>query len=149
MRRIRSVFVVLLTTLGLVAVASPARADFSECWTTYACVFSGANGTGTLLFASDAPPGSCVNLPGSANDLAMSYINRLGNRHFQIYRNAGCSGHALHKNNGFGGATQPFPPAGDNRLGNFINIDNQAIPGCGQPDHCDNRVATSFYFNNG
>ncbi len=71
----------------------------------------------------------------------------------QVYRDANCTGHGLHKDNGFGGSTQPFPslnapyPQYLNSNGNFIQIDNLVLPGCSQPDHCDNDKATSIFFN--
>lgn len=154
--RIAALLAALVLTLGLSsAVASPAHAAYIDCWTGYACVFDGQNGTGALLFASNAPRGSCVNIPSSVNDRATSYVNRLSGRGFQVYRDAGCQGHALHKDNGYGGSTQPFPPLNApyptylNASGNFINIDNEVLPGCGHPDHCDNNIASSFFFNNG
>lgn len=148
-RKIAALLVGLAVALGLTGVAaSPAQAAYNDCWTGYFCLFDNPDGNGLLLFAAWSQPGTCINVPTSANDRADSYINRLGVRYAQVYRDANCTGHALHKTNGFGGPNQPFPSAGENRQGSFINVDNVVLPGCGSPDHCDRNIATSIWFNN-
>lgn len=157
MRIIRVVVAALLLGAGLaVTAATPAQAAFIDCPNGRVCLFRDLNGTGGILVSIAWSPGTCYNVPTDANDRATSYVNRLpGTRHMQVYRNAGCSGHALHKDNGFGGSTQPFPslnapyPEYLNSSGNFINVDSPVIPGCSVPDHCDNDIATSIWFNTG
>jgi hypothetical protein len=133
---------------AVVVIAAPAHAAYSDCWTGNFCLFDGNDGSGQLLFSTSAPRGTCVNIPTNENDRANSYINRLGVRYAQVYRDANCTGHGLHKTNGFGGPSQPFPPAGDNRQGSFINVNNVVLPGCSNPDHCDRNIATSIWLNN-
>jgi len=156
MKQVRAAVVVLLVALGITFTAvTPAHAAYTDCPLNFVCLFLNRDGGGGYIVNIYQAPGTCYNVPSSANDRATSYVNRLSStRSMQVYRNANCSGHALHKDNGFGGSTQPFPssnapyPTNVNGSGNFINIDNLVLPGCSLPDHCDNDIATSIWFNN-
>jgi len=151
----RVLAVLALAAAAFAAATAPAQADgvtvtvYGDCASNHFCLFIDRDGSGGIIFQVTSGWGTCVNLQTSANDRATSYANRLIGRHAEVYRDANCTGHALHKDNGFGGPTQPFPSTGTNSIGNFINVNNPVVPGCSAPDHCDNDIATSVWFNNG
>jgi hypothetical protein len=133
-------FVALLTTFQLIFVKA-ANASWSQCWIGHVCIWDINSGSGTLLYSAHAqPPGTCQNIPSSAEDRANSFYNHMNNgRHVQFYGGDNCSGHALHKNDGSGGSLDPYY---DGETGTFIDTGTS-------PCHCDSNRASSIFFNTG
>jgi hypothetical protein len=93
-QKILAVLAGLAAAAGLtLAAATPAHAAYSDCVSDYVCVFDGTGGS-SLLVTVFRSPGTCYNLPGSANDKADSFYNHLSNHHaVQFYDSANCTGH--------------------------------------------------------
>ncbi|HSJ75804.1 MAG TPA: peptidase inhibitor family I36 protein [Gemmatimonadales bacterium] len=132
----------LLTALGLgaglaVAVEAPAQAAYSDCLSDYVCAFDGTGGSG-LLVTVFRSPGTCYNLPGSANDKADSFYNHLSNHHaVQFYDGSNCTGHLMHRA-GSGGGPGPFAAG---TMDNFYDAMGTF--------HHDRNILSSIFFNTG
>jgi len=139
-RRLATLLAALVAALGLTAVtAGPASASWDACIPDRVCLWDGNDATGTFLFMQLWAPGTCVNVITSINDRANSFRNRMSaGRGVQFYRDANCTGHAMHHTNGYGGPNGPFLPGA---FGNFIS-DGKAT--C----HCDRNIVTSVIYNN-
>ncbi len=101
LKTINAFWVTVALTLGLVAVsATPASADVipkstSQCSFGTVCLYDGINYV-TLIVSHYGAPGTCFNVPASANDKAESFYNHLGDgHHVQFYQDAGCTGHLM------------------------------------------------------
>lgn len=70
--------VILITILGLGAVATPAHASLSSCTgATKLCLWAGINWSGSPNWSSTIPvgPGACVNVGAPGNNNAESIVN--------------------------------------------------------------------------
>jgi hypothetical protein len=96
LKRIIAPLALLLALVGVgvfIAPVTPASASFSQCPAGHACMFDGANFTGSMLdlpFSTSYP--GCHNLSGTWNDRASSLIVQYGSGAFmRFWLNPDCN----------------------------------------------------------
>lgn len=109
-KRFAATLALAVVLVAAVAPTTPASAimplALSDCSYGTVCLWDNANITG-LLVSHYGAPGTCYNLPASANDKAEFFYNHLADgHHFQAYRDANCSGPCLRRNDT--GSCGPF-----------------------------------------
>lgn len=147
MTKIRRALVVsaaaVVLVLGFGAV--PAWAAFADCWVGYVCLWNNPSAGGSIYRIPVEPRGTCHNVVGF-NDIADSAYNRMTTRYVTYYKDANCTGHALHDD--YDGCSDgPFPP-GD-AVHRFYVSDYSGDQECAYhtPLFADINQLTSVYFN--
>ena len=86
--------VTIMTTIGLVAVASPAQAAWADCPSGIACLWAGQNGTGTRyhITVGEFGVGNCISVGAPLNNNAESGRHTFGsNLRLRVYQDSQCS----------------------------------------------------------
>lgn len=94
LKRLLAAMAILLLPIGaaVFAVAAPAQAAYSNCWSW--CAYTDSNGNGAQ-WTIPASPNVCQSVPGGWNDVISSAINVGANWRVVFYSEANCWGGAI------------------------------------------------------
>jgi peptidase inhibitor family I36 len=100
-RLLASALVVIIATVGTVAITSAPASASPACWSGYLCLWEHSYGGGSEIDYSSGFRGQCVNLPWNWHDKVSSMTNNIGGS-VDMYINANCTGASLWVTNGSG-----------------------------------------------